>query len=88
MLLYKNFKCFSWKKSHNQSKMAEDKVGAEFAKYTTDKEIRFLIYFKTVKIKGGWAKRQKNNEFKAQAKNLWKRYTMVLSHTQLFQFYP
>ena len=69
-------------------KWQKTKWGEKFAKCTTDKEILFLIYFKTVKIKGKWPKLQKNNELKAQANNLWKRYTMVLSHTQLFQFYP
>lgn len=33
-------------------KWQKTKWGKKFAKCTTDKEILFLIYFKTVKIKG------------------------------------
>lgn len=51
-------------------KWQKTKWGKKFAKCTTDTEILFLIYFKTVKIKGEMTKLQKNNALKAQANNL------------------
>ena len=48
--------------------MAEDKVGGNFAKYTTDKELLFLIYFKTVKIKGEMTKTSKEQWIKGPSK--------------------